>query len=99
MCLNWNLADLEGEQASFFGQKVGNYCHSAFNGQTQFSMPKIARSCYWKNVTISGFPSSYKFKAFFEKIPLYYTPKPFMRKVRTSRRHLWAEKRAIHGTW
>ena len=26
-------------------------------------------------------------------------PKPLMRKVRTSRRHLLAEKRAIHGTW
>ena len=25
--------------------------------------------------------------------------KPLMRKVRTSRRHLQAEKRAIHGTW
>ena len=44
MCLNWIIADLEGEQASFFGQKVGNYCHSACNGQTKFSMPKIARS-------------------------------------------------------
>ena len=27
-----------------------------------------------------------------------FKPKPLMSKVRTSRSHLWAEKRAIHGT-
>ena len=31
--------------------------------------------------------------------PLKEKAKPLMRKVRTSRRHLLAEKRAIHGTW
>ena len=40
-------------------------------------------------------PPHAKFVLTFEKT----RPKPLMRKVRTSRHHLLAVKRAIHGTW
>ena len=40
----------------------------------------------------------YDFEHFYCKISSLKS-KPWIRKVRTSRGHLLAEKRAIHGTW
>ena len=42
--------------------------------------------------------NNFKDSVLFELTRLLYA-KSLMRKVRTSRRHLLAEKRAIHGTW
>ena len=107
---NWKIANFQFNLAPIFKKwweithlsifSLGGYCSGEWFG-TFFRRfePKWKKIWNYDTFTFKHRRMEKKNGLFLELMGLWPVSKPLMRKVRTSRRHLWAEKRAINGTW